>query len=205
MMMHLNSRAFRCFLHDVHHAYLLLHRAMQTIPPTMVPDLEPMPLPSQGLPNQYTHFLPEEHPEGDNHSEPHVEPASPVDVDDSASEALYQAILNQPDPGADPSPTRELRQDAPTSCSTSAYIRHLEAPESSELPTEAKGENHQNHVDERRNNPQQNGPDLVIAYQTKDHHGLKKNNFSWRNSNNIKKVGHLGKQSQIAYAVPKLM
>ena len=51
-MMHLNSRAFRCFLHDVHHAYLLLHRAMQTLPPTAIPDLEPMPHPSEGIPDQ---------------------------------------------------------------------------------------------------------------------------------------------------------
>ena len=36
---------FSNFLQDVHHAYLLLHRAFQLIPPTIVPNLEPMPRP----------------------------------------------------------------------------------------------------------------------------------------------------------------
>ena len=41
----LSDRTFGQFLHDVHHAYLLLHRALQSIPPTIFPDLEPMPGP----------------------------------------------------------------------------------------------------------------------------------------------------------------
>jgi phage tail protein X len=37
---------FLQFLHDVHHAYLLLHRAMALLPPTLIPNVEPTPLPS---------------------------------------------------------------------------------------------------------------------------------------------------------------
>ena len=41
----LNDGTLAAFLHDVHHAYLLLHRALKSIPPTVIPDLEPMPGP----------------------------------------------------------------------------------------------------------------------------------------------------------------
>ena len=43
---------FLQFLHDVHHAYLLLHRAMALLPPTLIPNIEPTPLPSTGVWNQ---------------------------------------------------------------------------------------------------------------------------------------------------------
>lgn len=46
------------FLHDVHHAYLLLHGAMSPLPPTMIPNIEPMPLPSTGAWDQPEGFLP---------------------------------------------------------------------------------------------------------------------------------------------------
>ena len=48
----LQEPVFRHFLHDVHHAYLLLHRAMALLPPTMIPNIEPTPLPSTGVWNQ---------------------------------------------------------------------------------------------------------------------------------------------------------
>ena len=44
--------SFLQFLHDVHHAYLLLHRAMALLPPTLIPNIEPTPLPSTGVWNQ---------------------------------------------------------------------------------------------------------------------------------------------------------
>ena len=51
---------FQQFIHDVHHAYLLLHRAMALLPPTMIPDdIEPTPLPSTGVWNQPEGFQPE--------------------------------------------------------------------------------------------------------------------------------------------------
>ena len=45
LRMQLDDRTFRLFPHDVHHAYLLLHRAFLQLPPTIFPTLEPMPLP----------------------------------------------------------------------------------------------------------------------------------------------------------------
>ena len=42
----IQERVFLQFLHDVHHAYLLLHRAMALLPPTLIPNIEPTPLPS---------------------------------------------------------------------------------------------------------------------------------------------------------------
>ena len=43
---------FLQFLHDMHHAYLLLHRAMALLPPTLIPNIEPTPLPSTDVWNQ---------------------------------------------------------------------------------------------------------------------------------------------------------
>ena len=54
----LQEPVFQQFLHDVHHAYLLLHRAMALLPPTMIPNIEPTPLPSTGVWNQPEGFQP---------------------------------------------------------------------------------------------------------------------------------------------------
>ena len=43
---------FLQFLHDVHNAHLLLHRAMALLPPTLIPNIEPTPLPSTDVWNQ---------------------------------------------------------------------------------------------------------------------------------------------------------
>ena len=43
---------FLQFLHDVRRAYLLLHRAMALLPPTLIPNIEPTPLPSTDVWNQ---------------------------------------------------------------------------------------------------------------------------------------------------------
>ena len=37
----LNNGTFRAFVHDTHHAYLLLHRAFQSLPPTVIPNIVP--------------------------------------------------------------------------------------------------------------------------------------------------------------------
>ena len=129
--MHLNSRAFRYFLHDVHHAYLLLHRdrAMQTLPPTSIPNLEPMPHPSDGLLDQHPALQPM-----DDHGEEAGPPSPvfqqpPVEVDDSASERFFNAIMAQDSDEADNTtspPT--IFQPLPRP------VRHLSAPEPQELP-----------------------------------------------------------------------
>ena len=55
----LQEPVFRQFLHDVHHAYLLLHRAMALLPPTLIPNMEPTPLPSTGIWDQPDGLLPQ--------------------------------------------------------------------------------------------------------------------------------------------------
>ena len=45
----LQEPVFRQFLHDVHHAHLLLHRAMALLPPTMIPNIEPTLEPTRRL------------------------------------------------------------------------------------------------------------------------------------------------------------
>lgn len=56
----IQDSTFQQFLHDVHHAYLLLHRAISQTPPTLIPNLEPMPLPSPGNLDQPEGFQPRE-------------------------------------------------------------------------------------------------------------------------------------------------
>ena len=123
IMMHLNSRAFRCFLHDVHHAYLLLHRALQTLPPTSIPDLEPMPLPSEGIRDQHPELQPMETQDDDAPlASPEYHP-SPVEVDDSASERFFKDVLAQESDVTD-------NEDAPCSAFSPLPrpVRHLSAP-----------------------------------------------------------------------------
>ena len=121
--MHLNSRAFRYFLHDVHHAYLLLHRAMQTLPPTSIPDLEPMPHPSDGLFDQHPELQPMEEP-GEA-----AAPHSPVEVEDSTSERFFNAVMAQDsDEGDVTARPSTIFQPLPRP------VRHLTAPEPHELP-----------------------------------------------------------------------
>ena len=129
IMMHLNSRAFRCFLHDVHHAYLLLHRALQTLPPTSIPNLEPMPLPSEGIHDQHPQLQPmEAHDDDANLASPEYHP-SPVEVDDSASERFFNEVLAQESEATD-------KEDGPCSAFSPLPrpVRHLSAPEPHELP-----------------------------------------------------------------------
>ena len=55
----LDDRTFRLFLQDVHHAYLLLHRAFLQLPPALIPDLEPMPHPCHEDLHQPAGFQPD--------------------------------------------------------------------------------------------------------------------------------------------------
>ena len=111
-MMQLNSRAFRGFLHEVHHAYLLLHRALQTLPPTSIPNLEPMPLHSDGIRDQH----------------PELQPMEDHD-DDAASERFFNEVLAQESDATE-------KDDGP--CSgfhpLPRPVRHLSATEPHELP-----------------------------------------------------------------------
>ena len=55
----LHELIFQQFLHDVHHAYLLLHRAMALLPPTMIPNMDLEALPSTGVWDQPEGLLPQ--------------------------------------------------------------------------------------------------------------------------------------------------
>ena len=129
-MMHLHSRQYRCFLHDVHHAYLLLHRAMRTIPPTMIPNLEPMPHPSEGVRDQHDALQPDGPlavaPGIDS---PEYQP-SLGEATDSPTEAFFQAVIRQPldvaASGSDSAPPGHARVPAP--------FHHVEAPDPAEIP-----------------------------------------------------------------------
>ena len=54
----LNNGTFRAFVHDTHHAYLLLHQAFQSIPPTVIPDMVPAPPPGPGELDQPDYLRP---------------------------------------------------------------------------------------------------------------------------------------------------
>ena len=87
---------FLQFLHDVHHAYLLLHRAMALLPPTLIPNIEPTPLPSTDVWNQ---------PEGlrpiySDHTNAFIDAVHLPSPDHADDEALMDDLLepNLPEP-----------------------------------------------------------------------------------------------------------
>ena len=92
----LQEPVFHQFLHDVHHAYLLLHRAMALLPPTMIPDIEPTPLPSTGVWNQPEGLQPE-YSDTTNAFLDSVDLPSPdLDDEDNHMDDLVQCNLPRP-------------------------------------------------------------------------------------------------------------
>ena len=111
----LDDRTFRLFLHDLHHACLLLHRAFLQLPPTMIPDLEePMPHPSHEDLHQPPGFQPYDRQQPDN-----IDIDIPTDTE--AEEELFQLAADQP-----------LPHRAPT-VKFPSPVRHLPAPYTLEL------------------------------------------------------------------------
>ena len=94
----LQEPVFQQFLHDVHHAYLLLHRAMSLLPPTMIPNIEPMPLPSTGVWDQPEGFLPQQ--EYSNETNNFIDSVQLPPPDLSEEELLMQDFIhhNLPQP-----------------------------------------------------------------------------------------------------------
>ena len=75
----LNDGTFRAFIHDVHHAYLLLHRAFQGLPPTVIPNIVPAsPLGHSAL-DQSDHLRPASLPDAQDIV---PSPSPPMDDDD---------------------------------------------------------------------------------------------------------------------------
>ena len=100
-------------LHDVHHAYLLLHRAMALLPPTMIPDIEPTPLPSLGVWNQ---------PEG-------LQP----DYSEATNAFIDGALLPSPDLEDEENHMNDLVQ-----CNLPRPLQHVAAPSPDALPDPSK-------------------------------------------------------------------
>ena len=107
----LDDRTFRLFLHDLHHAFLLLHRAFLQLPPTLIPDLEPLP---HDL-HQLAGFQPCDPQQPDNVD---IE----ISTDTDAEEERFQLAADQP-----------LPHHAPRAKFPSP-VRHLPAPEEGHIP-----------------------------------------------------------------------
>ena len=92
----LQEPVFQQFLHDVHHAYLLLHRAMALLPPTMIPNIEPTPLPSTGIWDQPDGLS----PQYSAHTNAFIDRAQfpPYDLDDEQSHLEDLIDFNLPEP-----------------------------------------------------------------------------------------------------------
>lgn len=112
----LNDCTFAAFLHDVHHAYLLLHRALKSIPPTVIPDLEPMPGPCLDDMDQPDPLRP-------------VTISSPVPspTDEEAENDMFNLVAGQD------LPHRVASAKVPPP------VRHLAAPDPSDLPLASTG------------------------------------------------------------------
>ena len=111
----LDARAFRLFLHDVHHAYLLLHRAFLQLPPKNIPTLEPMPLPCHEDLNQPPHLQP-----FTATSPPHSDIDIPSDQEEGND--LFELATDQPLPHLAP----QAKFPSP--------VRHVPEPDASDLP-----------------------------------------------------------------------
>ena len=121
----LDDRTFRHFLHDVHHTYLLLHRAFQQIPPAMIPNLEPMPLPCLDELNQPEPLIPVTIPSPDL-SPTASELRVPSDNEEEDNE-LFRTVADQD------LPHRAASTKVPPP------VRHLMAPAPSDLPLPSTG------------------------------------------------------------------
>lgn len=119
----LDDRTFRHCLHDVHHAYLLLHRAFQQIPPTTIPNLEPMPVPCLDDLNQPEPLMPVTIPSPD---------PSPTDIrvpsdNEEDDNELFRTVADQD------LPYRAASAKVPP------LVRHLMAPAPDAVPLPSTG------------------------------------------------------------------
>ena len=107
----MNDGTFRAFVHDTHHAYLLLHRAFQSIPPTVIPDMVPAPPPGPGELDQPDYLRP---------TSSWSEPVPSMDEDEEND--LFKAVT-----GHDLS-HRMANAELPQP------VRHLAAPDADDVP-----------------------------------------------------------------------
>ena len=114
-MPRLGDRTFRLLLHDLHHAYLLLHRAFLQLPPTLIPDLEPMPHPCHEDLHQPAGLQPYD-------SAPPDSADIEIPSDTETDKELFQIATDKP------LPHRAPRAKFPSP------VWHLPAPEEGHIP-----------------------------------------------------------------------
>ena len=112
----LNDGTFRAFIHDTHHAYLLLHRAFQGLPPTVIPNIVPASPLGHGAPDQQDHLRPASLPDARDMV---PSPSSFIEDDD---EELVPTTM-----GHD-LPPRKVH------CPLPQPVRHRTAPAAEEVP-----------------------------------------------------------------------
>ena len=122
----LHEQVFQQFLHDVHHAYLLLHRAMALLPPTMIPNMEPTPLPSTGIWDQPEGLL----PQYSAHTNAFIDRVElpPLDTDDEQVQQEDHAYCALPEPHSHV--TAPAPDEVPDSCRFSKHQNTSQTPSS---------------------------------------------------------------------------
>ena len=135
---------FLQFLHDVHHAYLLLHRAMALLPPTLIPNIEPTPLPSTDVWNQPDGLR----PHYSDRTNAFIDTAHIPSPDITEEEALMGELLETnlpephhhvaaPSPEVLPAPSKlsttsepqtEGQSSSQSTCKTSSPTRQIKIP-----------------------------------------------------------------------------
>ena len=124
---------FLQFLHDVHHAYLLLHRAMALLPPTLIPNIEPTPLPSTGVWNQPPGLQPEYSDSTNAFIDgAHFPPPDPEEEEEAFMDELLQHNLPEPHQHVSPPPPDAIPD--PLKLSSSALTPTKRKPKAKSTP-----------------------------------------------------------------------
>ena len=112
----LNNGTFRAFVHDTHHAYLLLHRAFQSLPPTVIPNIVPASPPGHGELDQPDYLRPASLPDARD-----ILP-SPSSMNEDDEKELFKTTTDQNPP------PRMAKTNLPPP------VRHCPAPAAWEVP-----------------------------------------------------------------------
>ena len=110
----LNNGTFRAFVHDTHHAYLLLHRAFQSIPPTVIPNMVPASPTGHGELDQPDYLRPA--------SLPDARDILPSPTDEDEENEIFKTVT-----GHD-LPHRMANANLPPP------VRHCAAPDAGDVP-----------------------------------------------------------------------
>ena len=112
----LNNGTFRAFVHDAHHAYLLLHRAFQSLPPTVIPNIVPASPPGHEELDQPDYLRPASLPDARD-----IVP-SPSSMNEDEENDLYKQVTGQDKPHH----TTKVNLPPP--------VRHCRAPDAGDVP-----------------------------------------------------------------------